>query len=142
MFDYGSLVMQLLDEEGNRLKPYTDATGHITIGVGRNLSERGISAPESLLLLANDIDSALHDLNAAYPWWKTLDDVRSRVLISMCFNMGIGELQKFDKFEAALKAGDFARASAEMRNSAWYYQVGIRGVKLVRWMQTGATRIV
>lgn len=41
--------------EGRRAHPYTDTTGNLTIGVGRNLSDRGLSADEIDLLFANDL---------------------------------------------------------------------------------------
>jgi len=46
--------------EGLRLKPYKDSVGKLTIGIGRNLDDVGISKSEALLLLQNDIDVAIH----------------------------------------------------------------------------------
>lgn len=117
--------------------PYRCPAGKLTIGVGRNLDAKGISTLEAMMMLANDINATLDGLIEAFPWWERLDDARSRVLISMAFNLGIDGLRKFRRFLSALEAGDYERAAAEMRNSAWYGQVGERGPKLVRWMLTG-----
>lgn len=117
--------------------PYRCPAGKLTIGVGRNLDAKGISTLEAMMMLANDINATLDGLIEAFPWWERLDDARSRVLISMAFNLGIDGLRKFRHFLSALEAGDYERAAAEMRNSAWYGQVGERGPKLVRWMLTG-----
>ena len=53
--DLDALKAQLTRHEGLRLKPYRDTLGHLTIGVGRNLSEVGISEAEAIALLDADI---------------------------------------------------------------------------------------
>jgi lysozyme len=50
-----SLIEQLRRDEGCVLKPYRDQVGKLTIGVGRNLDDVGISSDEAEYLLANDI---------------------------------------------------------------------------------------
>ncbi len=49
------LVRLLTRHEGRRAFPYTDTAGRLTIGVGRNLTDRGLADDEIDLLLANDI---------------------------------------------------------------------------------------
>jgi len=46
-----SLEELLVHHEGLRLKPYLDTSGKWTIGVGRNLSDSGISEEEAFYLL-------------------------------------------------------------------------------------------
>ena len=46
---------QLVRHEGLRLKPYRCTAGKLTIGVGRNLEDKGISQQEAYELLENDI---------------------------------------------------------------------------------------
>ena len=46
---------QLVRHEGLRLKPYRCTAGKLTIGIGRNLDDCGISQTEAYLLLENDI---------------------------------------------------------------------------------------
>ena len=49
--------------EGLRLKPYVDTAGKLSIGVGRNLDDKGISKTEADFLLAddlNDVEAILH----------------------------------------------------------------------------------
>jgi lysozyme len=36
------LLTELIDDEDIRLKPYRDTVGKLTIGIGRNLYDRGI----------------------------------------------------------------------------------------------------
>src|SRR3972149_7178326 len=84
------LKSMLMRDEGLRLKPYTDSTGHLTIGFGRNLSQVGISLAEAEALLDHDIARTMADVQAALPWTVGLDDVRRSILINMAFNLGIG----------------------------------------------------
>ncbi len=44
--------------EGMRLKPYRCSAGKLTIGYGRNLDDRGISAHEANDLFENDLIDA------------------------------------------------------------------------------------
>ena len=44
-------------------------------------------------------------------------------------------LSKFQKMKAAVERRDWVGAAEEMKNSAWYTQVGRRGVDLVNRMK-------
>ena len=49
------LIKELTRDEGMRLMPYRDTVGKLTIGVGRNLDDVGISLDEANMLLTNGI---------------------------------------------------------------------------------------
>jgi lysozyme len=122
------------------LMPYPDSKGKITIGIGRNLTDCGISRGEAYHLLNNDLEGVFADLTHRLSWWEGLDEVRQRVLANMCFNMGIGRLMLFVKFLAALKAGDYVTAAMEMLDSKWAKEdVGARADRLSEMMKTGLT---
>lgn len=131
------LRSMLKRHEGLRLKVYRCPAGFLTIGYGRNLESKGISEAEADEMLANDIgwfrDSVMHEL----AWTLFLDPVRFDVLVDMAFNLGVEGLAKFKKFLAALEAGDYLTASAEMLDSAWSAQVGDRARELAAMIQTG-----
>jgi lysozyme len=139
MIDRDAMVRQLRLHEGERLKPYRCTAGKLTIGVGRNLEDRGITAEESAMLLANDIAAEERELLRALPWVATLDEVRQRVLLDMAFNMGIAGLLGFKHTLATIQAGDYKRAATMMLDSRWAKQVGQRAERLSRMMATGAT---
>lgn len=126
----------LIRHEGLRLKPYRCTAGKLTIGVGRNLDDRGISNDEAMLMLDNDIAQTIRECRT-FPWFENLDNVRQAVIASMVFNLGLTRFQKFRKTIAAIEAGDYHAASAEMVLSDWYNQVGKRGWELVEMMRTG-----
>jgi len=130
---------QLLDDEGLRFKPYTDTVGKLTIGIGRNLDDVGISAVEAYDLLDHDIDRAVHALVGRYAWFPDLDPVRQAVLVNLCFNMGPASLAKFKHTLAAIARGDYAAAARGLRNSKWYRQVqAARSARLIRMLESGA----
>lgn len=132
-----SLKDQLIRDEALRLKPYTDSVGKLTIGIGRNLTDDGISLQEADVLLANDIASATATLEASFPWTTTLDDVRKGALLNMAFNMGIDGLMEFRDFLAKMRLGDFRGAAGAMLDSLWAKQVGERATRLSMQIQSG-----
>jgi lysozyme len=135
------LRSQLMIDEGLRLKPYVDTVGKLTIGVGRNLEDVGISHVEAMYLLENDIDRAIRDLVALFPWFSKLDPVRQTVLVNMAFNMGLGSptrgLRSFVRTLKAIEEGRYEDAAEGMLASKWARQVGQRAVRLAKMMRTG-----
>lgn len=128
---------QLTIDEGYRGKPYRDTVGKLTIGIGRNLDDVGITRAEADYLLGNDIATAEAGLLNAYPWVAGLDGVRQQVLVNMALNMGMATLSTFKATLAAVEAGDWSGAAAGMRASKWAGQVGARAQRLAKMMETG-----
>jgi lysozyme len=134
------LMRQLSIDEGRRNKLYKDTANppKWTIGVGRNIEDRGLREDEIDLLLGNDIKEAEATARALVRNFDQLDDVRQEVVVNMAFNMGMPRLSGFKRFIAALWERNYPLAGAEMQDSAWYHQVGQRGVRLVYAMKHGA----
>lgn len=135
--DMERLRQDVLHDEGLRLKPYTDTVGKLTIGVGRNLDDVGISEAEALLMLEHDLERVMADLDRNIPWWRRLSEGRQRALVNMGFNLGWPRLSGFRKMLAALKAGDVQRAGAEALDSRWSAQVGARSHRLAKLLREG-----
>lgn len=131
------VIALLKKHEGVRLKPYRDTEGKLTIGVGRNLDDVGITALEADELLLNDVDRCMKEIAVNFPWMADLDDVRIAVVISMIFNMGLSTFMGFRKTIQAIQSRDFETASKEMIDSKWYTQVGRRAHELSEMMRTG-----
>lgn len=132
-----TLQEQLVRDEGLRLKPYRDTVGKLTIGVGRNLEDVGISHEEAMLLLDHDIARAEADVNVHLPWSRQLGEPRRAVLVNMAFNLGIGGLLRFQRALAAMQQGNYDLAAREMLDSRWAEQVGARATRLARQMREG-----
>lgn len=120
--DLDAARLELRSDEGVRLKVYTDGKGIPTIGVGRNLRDRGISPAVCDALLDEDIAECLADLRS-FPWFASLDPVRQRAVLNLRFNLGAGTFRTFRKFITAMEQKDYATAAAELMNSQWAQQV-------------------
>lgn len=159
------LHTQLILEEDLRLMAYDDATGKpvplgghcrgkLTTGVGRNLDGNPFTKAEmdiighdgrclpithdqAIMLLDNDIKSVCRALDANMPWWQHLDEIRARVLVDLCFNMGVVKLLGFRHFLTNLRTGAYNAAADDLKDSLWYSQVKSRGVRLVAMVRTG-----
>jgi GH24 family phage-related lysozyme (muramidase) len=110
-----ALLANLTIEEAERLQAYDDATGktlrpgdtlkgNLTIGIGRNLTSRGLSKDETHYLAGNDIALVKAALDRAYPWWRALPMPARLAMADMGFNMGVSRLGGFVDMLAALQA--------------------------------------
>jgi lysozyme len=134
----------LLKHEGKRATAYDDATGlelhpgmllkgNVTIGVGRNLTGKGLRDDEISFLLSGDIADAIRDARAVLPCYDELSRPRQLALISMAFNLGRAGLEQFKRFISAVEIGDYEDAADEMLASRWAVQVSHRADELA-WM--------
>lgn len=127
--------------EGFRGDVYRDTVGKRTVGIGFNvddpaiarfipsdvrLGQRSLTALEAQAIFKNRIlpiatqDARSFMGEAAF---NALDPVRQSVLIDMAYNLGGPRLGQFKKFRAALEAGNFSEAAAELLNSLYARQV-------------------
>jgi lysozyme len=127
----------LLAHEGSRSYPYTDTVGKITIGIGRNLTDRGISQSEIDFLLENDIDYFLSYLVKTYTWFSKLPEGKQAALVDMCFNLGTKGFSEFKLMLNSLSASDFKSAAQQMLDSKWASQVGQRANDLASMIRSG-----
>ena len=152
-------IEELIKHEGLKLQVYKDTLGIDTIGIGRNLEDRGISKEEldaldiptidhiyeygiteadAVYLATNDVQIVEEELLRAHPCVDRLDSVRQLILMDMAFNMGVPRLCKFKKMWNAIHEEDFQSAAKEMLDSRWANQVKLRAVKLANAMHNGA----
>ena len=157
-YDKRDLIEELIKHEGLRLQVYKDTLGIDTIGIGRNLEDRGISKEEldwmdypsidhvyewgiteadAVYLAQNDVQIVEDELLNAHSCLDRLDSVRQLVLIDMAFNMGVPRLCLFKKMWAAIHVDDFVTAAKEMLDSRWANQVKGRATKLANAMHNG-----
>ena len=146
-YDKDLLMQKLVAHEGMRLDVYKDTLGINTIGIGRNLDDRGITKDEldwmdypsieyvysdgiteadAIYLAQNDVQIVEEELLRAHPCVDRLDAGRQLVLVDMAFNLGVPRLCKFKKMWAAVEAEDFPTAAKEMLDSRWANQVKSR----------------
>jgi len=149
---------KLIDHEGMVLTVYKDSLGIDTIGIGRNLKDRGISREEldyldipnmevvyehgiseadARYLALNDIAIVENELCRVHTCVENLDSVRQLVLMDMAFNMGVPRLCKFKLMWNAIHEQNWEAASREMLDSKWARQVGRRAKILSDAMASG-----
>ena len=135
--DKNKLIEELKRDEGVELRPYKCSAGFLTLGVGRNIEERGITMDESDYLLANDIKICEEEATRVFKWFADLTDARQRAIINMIFNLGLTKLLNFKKFLGAMEEGDYETAGKEMLDSRWAKQVGNRADRLEQMIVNG-----
>lgn len=131
------LVDQLIRHESLELKPYKCTSDKLTIGIGRNLEDVGISEEEAKILLMNDLARVDAQLEKMMPWSSQLDTVRYEGLMNFVFNVGIGTASKFVNAMGQLKDGNYDMAATELLDSRWAKQVGQRAVEVAEQIRTG-----
>ena len=112
------LKADLIEDEGSRLKPYRDTVGKVSIGIGRNLTDVGISSDEEDLMYRNDVQRVMTQLDRALPWWNALPEPAARVLANMTFNMGLGGVLQFKTTLQELREHRFKDAADSLLHSA------------------------
>ena len=153
-----NFIDKLVTHEGLRLQVYQDTLGIDTIGIGRNLEDRGISKEEldwmdypsidhvyewgiteadAVYLAQNDVQIVEEELLRAHPCVDRLDSVRQLILMDMAFNMGVPRLCKFVKMWNAIHEDKYDVAAKEMLDSRWANQVKSRATKLANAMHNG-----
>ena len=157
-YSRANFIDKLIEHEGLVLTVYQDSLGIDTIGIGRNLGDRGISKEEldymdipsmsvvyehgiteadARYLAENDVQIVEEELVRSHPCVDRLDSVRQLVLMDMAFNMGVPRLCKFKNMWNAIHNEDFPNAAKEMLDSRWAIQVKSRSTKLANAMHNG-----
>ena len=149
------LKQMLIRHEGIRLYIYEDTVGIPTIGVGRNLADKGLSDQElqylglghikqlktiteeqAMYLLDNDIDDVFRELKQYLPWVQDQPDTVKLVLSDMCFNLGINGLLKFKNTLRMIRERNYREASENMLYSKWARQVKGRAIELSNMLKS------
>lgn len=130
------LRARLTRTEGRRNRPYTDTVGKVTIGIGHNLTDKGITDEIVELLFSQDVTEAAQAASTL-PVYNNLDPIRQTVLIDMVFNMGLESVVDFRNTLSYLQRSDFDGAADQMLLSKWAKQVGSRAIELANIIRTG-----
>ena len=114
-YERQKFIDKLIQGEGLVLTVYQDTLGIDTIGIGRNLKDRGISKEEldhmdipnmdaiyehgiteedAVYLATNDVQIVERELCQAHPCVDSLDAVRQLVLMDMAFAVWLGSETK------------------------------------------------
>lgn len=130
------------DEDLKRLA-YDDATsqtlrvlpsgGKVTIGIGRNLSDKPLSDAVITLMFAEDAQEAEDACIVIFgkPLWASWSDNRRLGWLNMAFNLGQGRLSNFVNTVKFARIGEWKQVEANLKDSRWYRQVGSRAERVI-----------
>jgi lysozyme len=92
--------------------------------------------------LEQDIDAAEELLNSNFAQWTGFANAPQQALMNLCFNMGWGDgthgLSSFKKMLAAMTAGDWNCAAADLLASRYAQQVGKRAQRVAALIRQGS----
>lgn len=130
------LKQLIVSHEGYKTHLYTDSVGKQTVGIGYNITDRGM--PDSWINQQYDEDVTYFDqqLSQDFDWYIGLNDARKMILIDMCF-MGYKTFKEFERMLQALRFGDYEKAASEILKSKWAEQVGHRALENAEIMLKG-----
>ena len=133
--NYNKIKEQLIEHEGLRLKPYRCPAGRLTIGIGRNLDDKGITESEAFDLLYNDLRECEKDIRGMFPDFDNLPENIQLVLTDMRFQLGWKGFRCFRLMIRAVYNQDWPEMIHQMKDSAWYGQTPNRANNLIRMVE-------
>lgn len=124
-------------EEGKESKPYRCPSGKLTIGIGRNLEDVGISDDTIFQMLAEDVLKCLSQARHIFgeKTFAEFSDMRRLALINMIFNLGFASFLKFKDFIALMKLQDFDLAAKSLDATKYASQVPNRVKRIKRMIE-------
>lgn len=146
-------VDYIVENENERLTPYTDSEGNKTVGIGFNLDKPGaqeelaevvgptrarsfilrgegeLTEEESQRLLATSLGRAEAGAERVVQNFRELPTPAQVVVIDMIYNLGIEGFNNFENMIDNLEAGNIERATEELLSSDYAFQVGSRAIK-------------
>jgi GH24 family phage-related lysozyme (muramidase) len=134
-----SLAAQLVAEEEGPSSPtvyYVSGVAHIGRGVCVDAKVAGAGLPAEVLVALDAYKlTAATDMAADLAGYAACNDVRQAVLVSMCYQLGT--LADWPLFRAALAAGNYQEAAAQMLASEWAAQTPARAKREASMMLSG-----
>jgi lysozyme len=122
--------------EGVRRFPYRCTADKLSIGIGRNLDDRGLSMSEIEYLFENDLQEARRTAQA-YTYFAGLNEARQAAILDMAFQLGSPRLAGFVRMHKNMEAGDYAAAADECLDSRYAKQVPARAQRIAQIIRSG-----
>tara|TARA_R100000808_G_scaffold8974_1_gene25025 strand:+ start:542 stop:967 length:426 start_codon:yes stop_codon:yes gene_type:complete len=124
------IVEDIKKHEGFRPKVYECTEGYDTIGYGFAIKDLTIDEDVATLILMKKLHTLLQRIIVAFPWFKDVDETAKKVVINMCYQLGIRGFSKFKKTIYYLETEQYEEASIEMLDSLWAKQTPNRAKEL------------
>tara|TARA_R100000781_G_C4071868_1_gene124740 strand:+ start:570 stop:995 length:426 start_codon:yes stop_codon:yes gene_type:complete len=124
------IVEDIKKHEGFRSKVYECTEGYDTIGYGFAIKDLTMDEDVATLILMKKLHTLLQRITVAFPWFKDIDETAKKVVINMCYQLGIRGFSKFKKTIYYLETEQYEEASIEMLDSLWAKQTPNRAKEL------------
>lgn len=124
------IVEDIKKHEGFRPKVYECTEGYDTIGYGFAIKDLTMDEDVATLILMKKLHTLLQRITVAFPWFKDVDETAKKVVINMCYQLGIRGFSKFKKTIYYLETEQYEEASIEMLDSLWAKQTPNRAKEL------------
>lgn len=135
------LAETLEREEGRKACAYQDHLTYWTIGIGFLIDERvpgaGLRPEEIDFILANRLTLLIEDVDAQWPWARSMDEARYGALLLMAYQLGIPKLLKFKQTLSLLHSGRFSEAASNLARTLWARQTPARAARIREQFRTG-----
>lgn len=137
--DFDLAFKMLSFDEGYKAFPYNDKTGksvesddgRITIGIGHNLEDNGVSHAVIRLMFEEDFATAYHSAQLFFTNFNNFSQNRRLAIVNMIFNLGTNGFHQFRNMRSHIEKEEWQQAAEEAQKSAWYFQVGKRAKRVI-----------
>lgn len=129
-----SIKDYIMSNEGVRKYPYRCSAGKLTIGIGRNLEDKGLSDSEVMYLFDNDLQDTQDSAESIFEDFSQYTLEEQTVILDMLFNLGITRFKTFKKFIRAIKERDLKEAARQIEQSAYFHQVPNRARRNIKML--------
>ena len=124
------IVDDIKKHEGFEPKVYECTEGYETIGYGFAIKDLVIDKDVADLILMKKLHILLQRIIVAFPWFKDIDEIAKKVVINMCYQLGIRGFSFFKKTIYYLETEQYEEASMEEFDSLWAKQTPNRAKEL------------
>lgn len=137
------LLSDLRRHENYKRFPYNDplrGAEALSAGFGYNLRAHGLERDVAEFLLHRQAARSWEFVHEFFPpdQYPKLTRGHYVLLANMVYQLGEGGFKSFRKMISAIRRGDFATASLEMRDSKWFNQTTNRAQEIIsRWNALG-----
>jgi len=127
---YEDVIRNLKKYEGFKSKIYLDSRGFETIGYGFLMKDFDLKENEAEIILRRKVLEFIEKIDKAFVWFLSMPLPIQKVIIEMCYQIGIEGFAEFKNTIEAMKRHDFKMAADHMLDSDWADQTPARAEEL------------
>ena len=118
--DFQKVKKMMVSEEGRWLSLYRCPAGYLTIGIGHNIEQNGISPKVCDFIFQEDVQVHLEAAEKIFAGkFQTFSELRQMAFLNMVFQMGEFRFRKFKNMIQAAIDGRWEDCAAHALDSEW-----------------------